>query len=104
MSVDVLFTVGLLVVSEIFPPNTQALAGAVFNTCAQFGTAIGLAIIGVVTDVVTQQSDYADKTSPAALLTGYHAGFWTAFAGMVLSCAIGLVGLRQCGKVGLKKD
>ena len=32
LGVDVIFTVGLLIVSEVFPSQTQALAGAVFNT------------------------------------------------------------------------
>ena len=58
---------GILLVSEVFPDRTQALAGAVFNTVGQFGQAIGLALIGVVSNSVTQDSKYADKKLPGAL-------------------------------------
>jgi hypothetical protein len=44
-SIDVLFTVGLIIVTEVFPEKNQSLAGAVFNTAAQFGNALGLAIV-----------------------------------------------------------
>ncbi len=99
-----LFTVGILLVSEVFPDQTQALAGAVFNTVAQFGQAIGLALIGVVSDSVTHNSKYIDKNSPDALLKGYRAGFWTCAGWMILACFIAALGLRKSGKVGLKRD
>lgn len=104
LSPDVIFTVGILLVSEVFPDQTQALAGAVFNTVAQFGQAIGHALIGVVSDSVTQNSKYADKSSPGALLAGYRAGFWTCTGWMILTCFIGALGLRKSGRVGLKRD
>ncbi|RKK70542.1 hypothetical protein BFJ71_g17665, partial [Fusarium oxysporum] len=47
-SIDVLFTVGLIIVTEVFPEKNQSVAGAVFNTAAQFGNALGLAIVQVV--------------------------------------------------------
>ena len=100
----VIFTVGILIVSEVFPDRTQALAGAVFNTVAQFGQAIGLAVIGVVADSVTQKSSHEDKTSPQALLAGYRAGFWTCTGWMFFTCIIGAFGLRKSGRVGLKRD
>ena len=104
LSADVLFTIGLLVVSEVFPDSTQSLAGAVFNTAGQFGMSFGLAVIGVVSDTVTQHSDHADKTTPDALEDGYRAGFWTAFAMMVSIGLLALVGLREVGKIGLKRE
>lgn len=107
MSVDVLFTVGLLIVSETFPTRTQALAGAVFNTISQFGQALGLATISVISSTVTRRAqavERLDEASPAALLKGYHAGFWTSFAWMVIVCCIGGFGLRKVGRVGLKRD
>lgn len=104
LGIDVLFTVGILIVSDVFPSRTQALAGAVFNTVVQFGNAIGVAIVAVISSAVTQESSYEDKTSPPALLEGYRAGFWAAFAWTVLSCAVGVYGLRKVGKVGLKRD
>ncbi|KAL9070791.1 MAG: hypothetical protein Q9161_004582 [Pseudevernia consocians] len=87
LSPDVIFTVGILLVSEVFPDRTQALAGAVFNTVGQFGQAIGLALIGVVSDSVTLNSKYANKNSSDALWTGYRAGFWTLVFGKVAELA-----------------
>ena len=107
MSVDVLFTVGLLIVSETFPMRTQSLAGAVFNTISQFGQALGLAIISVISSSVTRNAQGKEqlvKASPAALLEGYQAGFWTSFAWMAIVCCIGAFGLRKVGRVGLKRD
>ncbi|KAH8819328.1 major facilitator superfamily domain-containing protein [Xylogone sp. PMI_703] len=104
LSCDILFTVGLLVVSEVFPPHTQALAGAIFNTVAQIGTSIGITIMAVIAASVTQSSKIPIKDSSEALMVGYRASFWAAFAWMVLACFIGVYGLRRIGKVGLKKE
>lgn len=104
MSGDVLFCVGLIVVSDVFPDDTQALAGAVFNTAAQFGTSVGLALIGVVADTYTQKSAYVDKTSADALEVGYRAAFWTAFAWMLLTCLLAVAGIRSADKIGLKRE
>jgi MFS family permease len=104
LSADILFCVGLIVVSGVFPDDTQALAGAVFNTAAQFGTSIGLALIGVVAERFTQESEYADKMSGPALEAGYKAGFWTAMGWMLLTCVLAIVGFRSVDKIGLKRD
>ncbi|CAJ2504164.1 Uu.00g115580.m01.CDS01 [Anthostomella pinea] len=101
MSADVLFCVGLVIVSELFPDDTQSLAGAVFNMAGQFGTSIGLALMGVVADSVTRRSRHADKESPEALGEGYRAAFWTAMGWMLLVCLIALVGLKGVRRVGL---
>lgn len=104
LSGDVLFTVGLIVVSEGFPEDTQALAGAVFNTVACFGMAFGLNSMQVVSLLVTKGTQYRDKKSPVALLQGYQASFWTMF-GMTIACSLLCIGgLRKMGKIGLKKD
>lgn len=104
LSADILFTVGLLVVSDVFPTRTQALAGAVFNTVAQFGTSLGLTLMAVISSSTTKNSDVRDKSSPDALMIGYRASFWAAFAWMAFACLIGAFGLRKIGKVGLKRD
>jgi hypothetical protein len=84
-------------------PTTQALAGAVFNTVAQFGTSIGLTVTSVIAASVTSNSTYAAKQSLKALMHGYQAVFWACFAAMVAACGAGAVGLRKVGKVGLKR-
>jgi MFS family permease len=101
---DVLFTVGLIVVSECFPEKDQALAGAVFNTVAYFGLSLGLNIMQVVSLLVTQGTIYRDKHSPAALLQGYQASFWAMFAFTMACAVICVLGLRKIGKIGLKRE
>ena len=71
ISCDALFTVGLIIITNVFPEDTQALAGAVFNTAAQFGSALGLAILQVISTQVTQDSNSTDKV--VALMQGYRA-------------------------------
>lgn len=101
---SVLFTVSNLIVVNVFPAETHALAGAVFNTVAQFGTSLGIATMAVVASNVTRKSSDPNKSSPAALMEGYRVTFWLSFASMLLTCAIGIIGLRKAGKVGLKRE
>ncbi|UPK89840.1 hypothetical protein LCI18_000775 [Fusarium solani-melongenae] len=102
ISCDALFTVGLIIITDVFPEDTQALAGAVFNTAAQFGSALGLAILQVISTQVTKDSNSADKV--VALMQGYRASFWTMFGMMLLCTIVGLLGLRKAGRIGLKLD
>jgi MFS family permease len=100
-SIDVLFTTGLIIITEIFPEENHAVAGAVFNTAAQLGNAMGLAVMQVISKWVTKQHETV-KSPLNALLEGYRATFWTMLA-LLLTCAIiGVVGLRQAGRVGSK--
>ena len=104
VSIDVLYTFGILLTSESFPEDTQALAAGVFHTFGQLGISIGLTVVGVVSRSATNNSGLPSKNSPAALLVGYRASFWTAFAWTMLACVVGAFGLRKVGKVGLKRD
>ena len=104
VSCDMLFTVGLLVISDVFPANMQALSGAVFNTCSQVGTAIGLTLTSLIASSVTKGSSYHDKSSPNALGTGYRAVFWTMFASMIVVCIVSILGYRRIGGIGVKRD
>ncbi|KAF5517133.1 Drug resistance protein [Colletotrichum siamense] len=56
ISCDLLFTVGLLIISDVFPRHMQALGGAVFNTCAQLGAAIGMSVTQVIASSMTRKS------------------------------------------------
>lgn len=102
ISCDALFTVGLIIITDVFPEDTQALAGAVFNTAAQFGSALGLAILQVISTQVTKDSNSKDKV--VALMEGYRASFWTMLGMMLLCAVVGLLGLRNAGRIGLKRD
>jgi hypothetical protein len=113
MSGDVLFTVGLIIVSDNFPEKTQALAGAVYSTVAQFGMSLGVGLCQVVA-LGVMGSDAQGGTGhgggafedadEGAVLKGYRAGFWTMFASMILCGLVAVVGLRNAGKVGLKRE
>ncbi|KAK0640571.1 major facilitator superfamily domain-containing protein [Cercophora newfieldiana] len=106
MSADVLFTVGLIVVSDVFPPETQALAGAVFNTLSQVGVSLGLTTMSVISATITEKSTAgdSDKHSPVALMEGYRAVFWALFSWMVATCVVGVFGLKKVGNIGVKKE
>lgn len=101
---DVLFTVGLIVVSDVFPERTQALAGAVFNTVAYFGLSLGINLLQVVSLLVTKGTQYRDKEAPEARLKGYQASFWAMFGATIVCAGICAGGLRGIGKVGLKRE
>ncbi|KAL0938322.1 uncharacterized protein CTRU02_204932 [Colletotrichum truncatum] len=104
ISCDILFTVGLLIISDVFPKHTQALGGAVFNTCAQLGAAMGMSVTQVIASSVTNQSEYTDKSSPVALMKGYRVSFWTMFGWMMFICLVCIGGMRRVGVIGVKRD
>ena len=99
-----IFTVANLIITDVFPPTTQALAGAVFNTVFQLGTAIGIAVMAVISESVTNKSPYHDKNSAEALMSGYKAAFWACFILMFLTTLMGAVGLRKLWKVGVQRE
>ncbi|RYP53570.1 hypothetical protein DL769_010493 [Monosporascus sp. CRB-8-3] len=110
----VLFVVSALIITSTFPDNTQALAGAVFNTFSQFGIAVGLTVVAVISSSVSQSSATSHAHSrmvageatyaPQNLLKGYQASFWALFGVAMLACAIGAFGLRNVSNKGMKKD
>lgn len=101
---DSLFTVANLLITSVFPPKTQALAGGVFNTVSQIGKSVGLALNAVLAASITAQTMLPDKKSPEALMRGYAATFWFCFGFAVLTFNTCLWGLRGVGKVGHKRD
>lgn len=117
-SADVLFTVGLIIVSDNFPEDTQALAGAVFNTVAQFGMSLGMGSCQVVALGIQDKEGGSasagaghgasnsafEEQNTGALLKGYQASFWLMFAYMIVCIVLAVVGLRKAGKVGLKRE
>ncbi|KAM5453441.1 hypothetical protein MaudCBS49596_002643 [Microsporum audouinii] len=100
VAIDVVFTIAHLMITDIFPSSTQALAGAVFNTIAQLGSSVGLSAIAVISATVEKASPYPDQ-SPEAIMAGYRAAFWACFATMLIVAFIGLVGLRNVRKLGV---
>jgi MFS family permease len=101
---DTLFTVSNIVITNSFPDKTQALAGGVFNTVSQLGNSIGLAATAMLAAGITHSSKTGGASPDSALLEGYRAAFWMCFAAGVVSCVISCAGLRNAGKIGLKRE
>lgn len=97
---DVLYTIANLLITSSFPNKTQALAGAVFNTVAQIGKAVGVTLSALVSETVSAESD---ATGTEKLLEGYHAAFWFSLAMSVATLFVTSWGLHGIGKVGSKK-
>lgn len=101
---DVLYTISQLVITAEFPENTQALAGGVFNTIAQIGKSVGIALGAVVASSVTAKAQAGADSHEESLLEGYRAAWWLSFAETVACVFVTCISLRHLNKVGLKKD
>ncbi|RMZ89218.1 hypothetical protein DV736_g3555, partial [Chaetothyriales sp. CBS 134916] len=110
ISTDMLFNISNLVITTNFPGKSQGLAGGVFNTVAQLGNSIGLAVTAMIAAAVTDASGRGTTVTKGgltydySLLQGYRSGFWTCFAAAVVSALVSSVGLHKAGKVGEKKE
>ena len=71
---------------------------------SQLGISIGIAVLAVISNTVTDRSPFQDKESPDALMQGFRAVFWTCFAMMVLSTLVGMWGLRGRRKIGTNNE
>lgn len=104
VSTDLLFSVSNIVITTNFPSKSQALAGGVFNTVAQLGNSLGLAVTAVISAEVADDAETrVGVSSGVASLKGFRAAFWTCFGAAVVSVVISGIGLRRTGKVGAKK-
>ncbi|CAE6415647.1 unnamed protein product [Rhizoctonia solani] len=74
-----MFATGSIFVAKIALPHEQSLAGGIFNTVNQLGTAFGLAIASVVSDSVHRKTLRESGDELGSLLRGYRAAFWTCF-------------------------
>jgi len=93
---DFVFAAGTLFVAKVSLPHEQSLAGGLFQTLTQLGTAFGLAITTIVHNAVGGES-----TGNDAPLEAYQAAQWTAF-GMAMLCMVLAAGfLRGVGPVGV---
>lgn len=99
----VVFTVANLITTRAFPEANQALAGAVFNTIAQFGASMGIAGMALVNSATLKLHPGPSSPSPGHeeefLMVGYRGVFWACTALMVVLCVVGGIGLRRCEKM-----
>ncbi|CAG8190778.1 unnamed protein product [Penicillium olsonii] len=101
IAADSLFTVSNILIADMFPPETQGLAGGVFNTFSQVGKSFGLTFVELIASVVSdRQAGGAERYQPDGYMVGYRASFWFLFAVNVFSLLIGFVGLRKVGNIG----
>lgn len=102
---DVLFTASNLIITDAFPDKTQALAGGVFNTVAQIGKSVGLALTAVIASSISGKAEKeGGKEEEVVLLKGYQAAWWFILGTTVLTILVSLWGLRGMGKLGLKRE
>ncbi|KAI0133920.1 major facilitator superfamily domain-containing protein [Xylariales sp. AK1849] len=87
-----------LLISDVFPPELQSLAGSVFNTVAQLGNSVGLAVTATIAASVTEHS--RNESSSEALMEGFRAAFWTIFASSAIVLAVSFIGFRNTGIIG----
>jgi hypothetical protein len=85
-------------VSNAFPPTKQSLAGGVFNTVAQIGNSVGLAIAAVIAATVTASSKSGPETSTAAVLNGYRAAWWAELGSFLIVVLLGGIQLFGIGR------
>jgi len=83
---DFVFVTGILLIARLAHENEQSVAGALFQTVGQLGTALGLAI-----------------TTVAQRNWGYPGAFWCCFAFAMLAMLIGVVFMRGVGVIGVHK-
>lgn len=101
---DVLFTASNLVITDAFPDRTQALAGAVFNTIAQIGKSVGLALTSMIANSIALKHEHEGQSKVMSLLEGYHVAWWYVFGTSAATIVVSSVGLRKVGKLGLKRE
>lgn len=106
IAADTIFTIANLIITNAFPSDLHGLAGGVFNTIAQLGNAVALALSAVVANEVTRRSKEASggEEEASALLTGYRASFYFSMAASAAAMCVVAWGLRGSGKVGLKTE
>ena len=109
---DFVYSAGTIFIAKIAMPHEQSVAGALFQTMTQLGTAFGLTVTTIVFDgVVKQQAadlgitvNAAGSNAPqSAQLSGYRASQWTAAAFCLLAALLGAIFLRGVGIVGHRK-
>ncbi|KAJ1302260.1 hypothetical protein OPQ81_001079 [Rhizoctonia solani] len=91
---DFMFATGSIFVAKIALPHEQSLAGGIFNTLNQLGTAFGLAIANVVNDSVHRNALRNSGDELGSLLRGYRAAFWTCFGFGMAALTLTIICLR----------
>ncbi|KZT59809.1 MFS general substrate transporter [Calocera cornea HHB12733] len=106
---DFIFASSTLYGSHIAQHHEQSLAGGIFNTVTQIGTAFGMTITTIVYDTVIRSQSVKEgvvlnedgsNASLAAQLYGQRCAQWTSFAFAMAALAVAIVALRGMGIIG----
>ncbi|KJA16450.1 hypothetical protein HYPSUDRAFT_147747 [Hypholoma sublateritium FD-334 SS-4] len=98
MGADFVFSAGTLFIARVALPHEQSVAGALFNTMTQLGTAVGVTVTTVV------YNNVGSRLAPGEdVLAMYRAAQWTAFAFGILATVIGVICFRGVGVVGFRE-
>lgn len=109
---DFVYSAGTIFIAKIAMPHELSVAGALFQTMTQLGTAFGLTISTIVFDgVVKQQSadqgvtvNSSGTNAPlSAQLSGYRGSQWTAASFCLFASLLAAIFLRGVGIVGHRK-
>nr|GAT45298.1 MFS general substrate transporter [Mycena chlorophos] len=92
---DFIFAGGTLFVAKVSLPHEQSLAGGIFQTLTQLGTAFGLAITTIAFDSKT-----GGTSQQSAPLKAYKTANWTAFGISVFCTILAVAFLRGVGPIG----
>ncbi|KAF9478869.1 MFS general substrate transporter [Pholiota conissans] len=97
---DFVFAAGTLFISRIALPHEQSVAGGLFSTMTQLGTAFGVTVTTIVSNSVS-----ARKNEVGGIVM-YRTAQWTAFAFGIVATLVGIVFFRGVGVVGVhvRKD
>ncbi|KAF8887856.1 major facilitator superfamily domain-containing protein [Gymnopilus junonius] len=94
---DFVFSSGTLFIAKFALPHEQSVAGALFNTMTQLGTAVGVTVTTVVFNRVSERIPSNEDN-----IRAYHAAQWTAFTFGIIATLLGLIFFRGVGVVGTK--
>ncbi|KAF9497440.1 MFS general substrate transporter [Pleurotus eryngii] len=113
---DFVFAAGTIFVARVVKPEEQSLAGGLFQTMTQLGTALGVTVTTIVFNRVVAHdarrlgldpaSSSAEGGVPAhspPMLAGYRAAQWTAFAFGAVATLVTLATMSGVGIVGDRK-
>ncbi|KIM37306.1 hypothetical protein M413DRAFT_423520 [Hebeloma cylindrosporum] len=95
MGPDLVFTAGTLFIAKFALPHEQSVAGALFNTMSQLGTAVGVTVSTVVSHSVGSKIGAGEDALPM-----YRAAQWTCFAFGIIETVLVILFFRGVGVVG----
>ncbi|KAG2114841.1 major facilitator superfamily domain-containing protein [Suillus clintonianus] len=109
---DFVFSSGTIFIAKNALPHERSVAGALFQTMTQVGTAVGLTVSTLVFNIVVKNEaadvgvavNSAGTNAPqSAQLKGYRSAQWTGASFALMAALLAALFLRGVGIVGDKK-